>query len=101
VSKLYFTALDIGDSKGGEASAAHASEIGVETLAGAIVSAVERRCVNGPFPPGFRQRYVAELERRDPALRHIAPPDEARAFGERHADEMVAYLKREQAGGQP
>lgn len=87
------------DPHGGEEQNAAAidSEIRVETFAEAIVSALERRCLNGPLPPLVRQRFIAELERRQPDLRRVAPAAETRAYGEEHADQVLAYLKRERS----
>jgi hypothetical protein len=87
------------DHQGGEAQNAAAinSEIRVETFAEAIVSALERRCLNGPLPPFVRQKFIAGLQRRNPDLCLVAPAAEARAYGEEHADQVVAYLKRAQS----
>lgn len=87
------------DPQGGEAQNAAAinSEIRVETFAEAIVSALERRCLNGPLPPLVRQRFIAGLQRRNLNLCLVAPAAETRAYGEEHADQVVAYLKRERS----
>ena len=88
-----------GNPQAGEAQigAAAKSEIHVETFAEAIVSALERRCLNGPLPPLVRQRFIAGLQRRNPDLCLVAPAAEARAYGEEHADQVLAYLKRERS----
>ena len=63
-----------GNPQAGEAQigAAAKSEIHVETFAEAIVSALERRCLNGPLPPLVRQRFIAGLKRRNPDLPRCA-----------------------------
>jgi hypothetical protein len=71
------------------------SAIVVETLASAVVAALERRVKSGGLPDRWRRRraeLIASLENNNPELRRVLPAEEARQYGERVTDRVVDYL---------